>query len=160
MLVAAMAPDDRADAIQDLPSPIAEMIRRQLAVSAETPPDEVRQRLTNLVDGCCDPSEREQVAALDRVDYPAGNLYVAVPTGTTEAGPVPGGHAFGSWLIVERGGPFRDRDAVLSAVSAALQRSRAALRGPVPAPLAGWFDLNLSVVCKSGLNPAAECVTE
>ena len=44
-------------------APIAEMIRRQLEVSAETPPDEVRQRLTTLIDGCCNPSERDQVAA-------------------------------------------------------------------------------------------------
>lgn len=44
-------------------APIAEMIRRQLEVSADTPPDEVQRRLRELVEGCCDPSERERVAA-------------------------------------------------------------------------------------------------
>jgi class 3 adenylate cyclase len=44
-------------------APIAEMMRRQLEVSADTPRDEVHRRLEELVDGCCDISEREQVAA-------------------------------------------------------------------------------------------------
>lgn len=44
-------------------APIAEMIRRQLEVSADTPAAEVRQRLNELVQGCCDPSDRERVAA-------------------------------------------------------------------------------------------------
>jgi tetratricopeptide (TPR) repeat protein len=44
-------------------APVAEMIRRQIDVSAETPRDEVHQRLQELVDGCCDPNERAQVAA-------------------------------------------------------------------------------------------------
>ena len=44
-------------------APIAEMMRRQLEVSPDTPRDEVHRRLEELVDGCCDISEREQVAA-------------------------------------------------------------------------------------------------
>jgi hypothetical protein len=100
------------------------------------------------------------LAALDRVEYPAGSLYVAVPTGTTAVGSVPEGHAFGSWLIVRRPGPFANREVVLSAVSDALERSRASLGGPVPAPLAGWFELNLSVVCEALAKPGSNCGTE
>jgi class 3 adenylate cyclase/tetratricopeptide (TPR) repeat protein len=44
-------------------APIAEMIRRQIEVSADAPPEEVRRRLAELVDDCCDPTERQQVAA-------------------------------------------------------------------------------------------------
>ncbi len=44
-------------------APIAEMIRRLLDVRPDTPRDEVQERLAELVDGSCDPAERERVAA-------------------------------------------------------------------------------------------------
>ena len=100
------------------------------------------------------------LAALDRVDYPSGDLYVAVPTGTTRAGPVPGGHAFGSWLIVRKDGPFADRAAVLQAAEASLASAGAQLEAPVPAALAGWFELNRAVICESLAKLGSECGTE
>jgi hypothetical protein len=100
------------------------------------------------------------LAALDRVDYPAGDLYVAVPTGTTKAGAVPGGHDFGSWLIVRVDGPFADRAAVLRAAERSLSLTQAQLEPPVPAALAGWFELNRSVICESLAQLGSRCGTE
>jgi hypothetical protein len=100
------------------------------------------------------------LAALDRVDYPSGDLYVAIPTGTTRAGPVPGGHAFGSWLIVRRDGPFADPAAVLRASETSLAQARAQLEAPVPAALADWFELNRAVLCESLAKLGSECGTE
>jgi hypothetical protein len=100
------------------------------------------------------------LAALRRLDYPAGDLYIAVPTGTTGVGPVPNGRSFGSWLLVRSPGPFADGAAVLAKVEETLADSHAALRGPVPEPLVGWFELNRSVVCESLRKLGAECGTE
>jgi Dolichyl-phosphate-mannose-protein mannosyltransferase len=99
------------------------------------------------------------IAALDRVDYPAGDLYVAVPAGTTKVGPVPDGHPFGSWLIIRKTGPFADRAAVLRAAETSLAAARARLQGPVPAALSGWFGLNRSVLCQSLAKLGSECET-
>jgi len=95
------------------------------------------------------------LASLDRLDYPTGDLYVAVPSGRTKQrnDPLPPGyHDFGSWMIVRIPGPFADREAVLRAIAAPLDQARGELRAPLPAPLAGWFDLNRSVVCKTALS--------
>jgi hypothetical protein len=100
------------------------------------------------------------LAALDRVDYPARDLYVAVPTGTTKAGAVPGGHEFGSWLIVGVDGPFADRAAVLRAAERSLGLAQAQLEPPLPAALAGWFELNRSVICESLAQLRSRCGTE
>jgi class 3 adenylate cyclase/tetratricopeptide (TPR) repeat protein len=43
-------------------SPIAEMIRREIGADLGTPASELAKRLEELVGGCCDPSEVEQVA--------------------------------------------------------------------------------------------------
>jgi hypothetical protein len=100
------------------------------------------------------------LAALRRVDYPAGDLFVAVPVGTTRARPVEGGRRFGSWLIVRVPGPLEDRAAVLSGASRALSSARSALQGPVPEPLEGWFELNRSVLCESLSKLGSECGSE
>ncbi|HEX2069790.1 MAG TPA: AAA family ATPase, partial [Actinomycetota bacterium] len=42
-------------------APLAEMIRRELGVGRDAPPAEVRERLEELVSGCCDASEVEKV---------------------------------------------------------------------------------------------------
>jgi class 3 adenylate cyclase/tetratricopeptide (TPR) repeat protein len=44
-------------------APLADMIRRDLGVERETPTKVVRQRLDELVEGCCDANEAEQIAA-------------------------------------------------------------------------------------------------
>ncbi len=44
-------------------APLAEMIRRLLGVGEETPADEVRTRLEQLVAGCCDETDQERVSA-------------------------------------------------------------------------------------------------
>jgi hypothetical protein len=100
------------------------------------------------------------LAALDRVDYPAGDLYVAVPIGTTNAGSISGGHDFGSWLIVRENGPFADRAAVLRAAERSLALTHAQLGPPVPAALTGWFELNRAVICESLAQLGSRCGTE
>jgi Dolichyl-phosphate-mannose-protein mannosyltransferase len=99
------------------------------------------------------------LAALDRVDYPSGDLYVAVPTGTTKIGPVPDGHPFGSWLLIRKEGPFADRAAVLKAAAASLTAARAKLQGPVPSDLDGWFELNGFILCESLAKLGSGCET-
>jgi hypothetical protein len=103
-------------------------------------------------------------AALDRVDYPAGAVFVAVPTGTTlvakENAGLRDAHYFRSWLLVRVEGPFRSPAGVLQAVAGVLAKVRPALREPVPSALAGWFDLNESVVCKSLLERSGRCGTQ
>ncbi|MBI4259583.1 MAG: tetratricopeptide repeat protein [Actinobacteria bacterium] len=42
-------------------SPVAEMVRRVLSIDEEAPDDLVRTRLHEVVTGCCDPTESEQV---------------------------------------------------------------------------------------------------
>jgi class 3 adenylate cyclase/tetratricopeptide (TPR) repeat protein len=44
-------------------APLADMIRRELDVSRDADPEDVKARLEELVKGCCDPSETEQIAA-------------------------------------------------------------------------------------------------
>ena len=101
---------------------------------------------------------------LNRVDYPRARVFVAVPVGTTEVdltqlASYPVG-VFPRWLIVEVRGEFDDRAAVLRATEDALASAKSALRPPVPAALAGWFGLNLEVLCKSLHELGAECVSE
>jgi class 3 adenylate cyclase/tetratricopeptide (TPR) repeat protein len=43
-------------------APVAEMIRRELGVERDTPSPVVRQRLHDVVEGCCDPTEVQRVA--------------------------------------------------------------------------------------------------
>jgi class 3 adenylate cyclase/tetratricopeptide (TPR) repeat protein len=43
-------------------APLASMIRRELGVDADAPKEEVADRLKEIVEGCCDPSESEQTA--------------------------------------------------------------------------------------------------
>jgi hypothetical protein len=104
------------------------------------------------------------IAALDRLDYPVRAVFVAVPTGTTEVrlgeARVDDAHPFESWLLVRASGPFGDRDAVLRATVEALAGVRPALQEPIPEPLAGWFELNLDVLCKSLATTVPECVQE
>jgi hypothetical protein len=103
------------------------------------------------------------LAALDRVDYPAPAVFVAVPTGrtrTTAAALPEGAHGFGSWLLIRSPGPFSSREAVLAAVVRDLSGARRALASPVSAPLADWFELNLEVLCESERTPGAECVSQ
>ena len=100
------------------------------------------------------------LAALDRVDYPSGDVFVAVPAGTTESGPVQGGRDFGSWLIVRTGGPLSGEEAVLRAIDRSLAVAEQQLRPPVPAALAGWFELNRAVICESMTKLGSQCGTE
>ena len=100
------------------------------------------------------------LAALDRVDYPAGDVFVAVPVGTTDVGPVENGQDFGRWLLIRIEGPFNDEEAVLRALGRSLALAKTQLRPPVPAPLAGWFELNQAVVCESLSKLGSRCGTE
>jgi hypothetical protein len=100
------------------------------------------------------------LAALDRVDYPSGDVYVAVPVGTTGVAPVEDGEDFGSWLLIRIEGPFTDEEGVLRAIDRSLVQARARLRPPVPAALAGWFELNQAVICESLAQLGSRCGTE
>jgi hypothetical protein len=99
--------------------------------------------------------------SLGRIDYPVGRVFVAVPIGTTGMTPLPlRGYTVGlfpRWLLVEVRGEFNDNAAVLSATEEALAASRDALRPPIPPALAGWFDLNLEVLCKALRELGSEC---
>ncbi len=44
-------------------APVAHMVRQELGVERDTPEDEVRRRLEEVVRGCCEPSDVEQVTA-------------------------------------------------------------------------------------------------
>ncbi len=44
-------------------APLVDMIRRRLGVSGEAPEGELRQRLEDVVNGCCEPTETERVTA-------------------------------------------------------------------------------------------------
>ena len=100
------------------------------------------------------------LAALDHLDYPAGNVFVAVPVGTTGVGPVEDGQDFGSWLLIRRAGPFNDSKSVLYAVDRSLADARSKLEPPVPTHLAAWFDFNREVVCDSLSKLGSQCGTE
>jgi mannosyltransferase len=97
------------------------------------------------------------LAAVDKLDYPVPHLFVAVPTGTTRIAPVPAGRRFDRWLLIRLHGPFRADDALLRAAERALAEARAALGGPIPEPLAGWFRLNSTVLCEALTARGAEC---
>jgi Dolichyl-phosphate-mannose-protein mannosyltransferase len=103
------------------------------------------------------------VDTLKRVDYPVARIFVAVPTGTTQVDPFKLGAlrttGFDRWWIVEQRGEFNDPDSVMRAIADALQMFQVALRPPVPDALAGWFDLNTSVLCKALSTKSAGCVT-
>jgi hypothetical protein len=100
------------------------------------------------------------VAALDRVDYPAGDVFVAVPVGATGVGPVDDGQDFGSWLLIRKEGIFNDEEGVLHALDRSLSQAEEQLEPPVPAALAGWFELNRSVICESLSKLGSQCGTE
>jgi hypothetical protein len=100
--------------------------------------------------------------ALDRLDYPVARIFVAIPTGRTrlssaalEEYPVA---RFRSWVLVEVRGEFSDPASVLAATEKALVAARDGLQPPVPEPLAGWFGLNVDVLCKSLRELGSECV--
>ena len=102
--------------------------------------------------------------ALDRVDFPTGNLYVAVPLGSAHADLSTFGdglvaHPFGPWLIVEAQGPFADEASVLRAAERALKDSGEGLSGNVPEPLRGYLELDRYVVCAALSTLSAECGT-
>jgi hypothetical protein len=102
--------------------------------------------------------------ALKRLGYPRARVFVAVPIGTTELDVSPlEGYTLGRfprWLLVEVHGEFNDEAAVLRATGEALAAAQAALRPPIPSALAGWFDLNTDVICKSLRELGSECVSE
>jgi hypothetical protein len=104
------------------------------------------------------------LAALDRVDYPSGDVFVAVPAGTARRferpPPLFGGQDFGSWVILRERGPFADREEVLRAIDRALGQGRGQLRTPLPEPLVGWFELNRTVICESLSKLGSQCGTE
>jgi hypothetical protein len=91
--------------------------------------------------------------ALERVDYPVPRIFIAVPVGTTGVrSPSLQDSAtarFPSWLIVEVHGEFADAAVVLATTEHALRAVRGELEPPVPDALAGWFELNSDVLCKS-----------
>lgn len=103
------------------------------------------------------------LAALDRIDYPTGDLYVAIPTGNSrrsdDAQAVSGEERFGPWSIVRVEGPLEDRAAVLRETQLALLEAGSTISAPPPA-LAGWFALNERVLCESLSKLGVECGTE
>ena len=107
---------------------------------------------------------RPLLDALDRVDFPAGTLYVAVPLGSARADLSSFGdglvaHPFGVWLIVEAQGPFPDEASVLRAAERALRISGKGLSGEVPEPLRSYLALDRRVVCAALSTLDAECGT-
>jgi hypothetical protein len=102
------------------------------------------------------------LAAVERIDYPVRELYVAIPKGDArfENFGVMGEQAYPSWFLVRRIGPLQDKIALLKDIYASLVPAQAAL-DPASAPaLAGWFDLNMDVICKSLRELGSECVSE
>jgi hypothetical protein len=101
---------------------------------------------------------------LDRLDYPRARVFVAIPIGTTNISLQPLENyvvgRFPRWLLLEVRGEFADPAAVLRATEEALLAARAGLQPPVPSALAGWFDLNVDVLCKSLNELGAECGSE
>jgi hypothetical protein len=102
--------------------------------------------------------------ALDRLDYPVARIFVAIPTGRTRLSPAaledyPVAR-FRSWVLVELRGEFAEAASVLAAIEKALVAARDGLQPPVSGPLAGWFALNIDVLCKSLRELGAECVSE
>jgi hypothetical protein len=77
--------------------------------------------------------------------------------GTTDVGP--NSQDFGAASHPDRGA-FNDGEAVLRAVDRSLAQAEAQLRPPVPAALAGWFELNEAVICESLTKLGSRCGTE
>jgi hypothetical protein len=102
------------------------------------------------------------LAAVDRLDYPVPELYVAIPSGSARFGnlELTGEIPFRSWTIVRRVGPFADAAGLLQEIQAALQPAREALPTDAPEPLEGWFALNTTVLCEALSTLGAECVSE
>jgi len=102
--------------------------------------------------------------ALDRLDYPVARIFVAIPTGRTQLSPAAlrdyQAVRFGSWVLIELRGEFTDAASVLAATEKALAAARDGLQPPVPHALAGWFGLDLDVLCKSLRELGSECGTE
>jgi hypothetical protein len=103
------------------------------------------------------------LAAVERLDYPVPQLFVAVPSGRTPFGEVaaPGDAEVGrfeSWVVVRLRGPFADEGALLRAADETLAAAARTRGTPVPEPLLGWFDLNRRVLCESLSTLGAECV--
>jgi len=102
--------------------------------------------------------------ALDRLDYPVARIFVAIPTGRTQLSPAAlrdyQAVRFGSWVLIELRGEFTDPASVLAATEKALAAARDGLQPPVPHALAGWFGLDLDVICKSLRELGSECGTE
>ena len=108
------------------------------------------------------------VRAIRRVGLPAGDIFVAVPVGTTGLrleqlrGPRVTAERFGSWLIVETDGPFADRAAILAAASRSLRESRAAATGPLPGGLVAYYAHSIEVLrlaaCTLMTSGGAGCV--
>jgi hypothetical protein len=84
-----------------------------------------------------------------------------VPVGTTRVRPPSledsATARFPSWLMVEVHGEFTDPAAVLAATENVLRVVRGELEPPVPDALAGWFELNIDVLCKSLTQMGSEC---
>jgi len=105
------------------------------------------------------PGEPKLVArAMRRVELPAGDVFVAVPVGTSglrlgrlreRLGPRFSAERLGGWLIVEGRGPFGDRASVLAAVSRALAEARAAAAGPLPEGLTAYYSHSLAVLLEA-----------
>ena len=101
---------------------------------------------------------------LDRLDYPRERVFVAIPVGTTRVSLAPLRRyvvgRFPRWLLVQVPGALADPASVLRATEEALLATREGLEEPLPSALAGWFDLNLDVLCKSLNEVGAECGSE
>jgi Dolichyl-phosphate-mannose-protein mannosyltransferase len=103
------------------------------------------------------------VDALDRVDYPIRRIFVAVPLGTTpislEGIRAPEMAPFHRWWILVLRSKYDDSASVLLAIHDALATFRTALRPPIPPALAGWFELNTTVLCQALRDLGSECGT-
>jgi hypothetical protein len=102
------------------------------------------------------------LAAVDRLDYPVRQVFVAIPRGSAgfDNLDVTGQIPFESWTIVRRIGPFPDSSALLEEARSVLQSAEEALLPSAPEPLVGWFELNSTVLCEALSTLGTECVSE